>query len=124
VRSLTGVIDPAAVLLPIEGTPAPSSQRTEPVTGQDLRGTVTWLEEGTLLPTLQSYVLLSVSEGQGVRVGDQFAVVRKPVTGPEEQVVVLRVVRTSALGSTGIVVKQSGSDIAVGSVARRVARVP
>lgn len=124
VRSLSGAIDPSSALLPIEGAPAPSLQRTEPVSGQDVRSTITWLEEGTLLPTLQSYVLLSAVEGQGVRAGDQFAVVTKPLTGPEIQVAIVRIVRTSALGSTGIVVKQSGSEIAVGSVTRRVARVP
>ena len=92
--------------------------------GKDIESTVSWLEDSALLPSLQSYLVLSAGEAQGVKVGDEFALVDKTAKGPDERIAVARVVRTSSLGSSAIVIRQSRSEISVGSAARRIAKAP
>jgi hypothetical protein len=86
---------------------------------------VIWVESDALLPTLQSFVLLAATEHDGVKAGDEFALVKRSGLGAdaqEKQVAVVRVVRVTALGTTAIVIRQSDASIAVGSEARLIAR--
>lgn len=86
---------------------------------------VTWVDTG-LIPTLQSYVLLGSGEREGVKAGDEFALVTRQGLGPdapELRVALVRVVRVTAFGSSAIVVRQDAPTIAVGGAARLVARV-
>ncbi|MEO7359726.1 MAG: hypothetical protein ABI120_05315, partial [Gemmatimonadaceae bacterium] len=79
-----------------------------------------------LLPSLQSYLVLGAGEPQGVKIGDQFALVKRFGLGPdavEQRVAVVRVVRVTAFGSSAIVVRQEQPGIGVGSAARLIGRV-
>lgn len=126
VKSQSGVLEQGQRLFPLVGEPAPAL-RADSTTGGGLRTSVLWVEQRALLPTLQSYVLLSAGVPQGVKAGDEFALVRtrgSANTGEEERIAVVRVVRSDATGSTAIVVKQDRAEIATGVLARRVARLP
>ena len=86
---------------------------------------VIWVEGDALLPTLQSFVLLAATERDGVKPGDEFALVKRSGVGADSrelQIAIVRVVRVSAQGTTAIVVKQSDASIAVGSEARLIAK--
>ncbi len=124
VQRQSGVIEQGQALFAVEGTAAPAGQRAQAVTGSDVETTVTWIDEGTNQPTLQSYLLLAAGESQGVKAGDEFALLSRAATGPETRVAVVRVVRSGAMGSAVVVVGQSLPDIATGMVARRIARMP
>lgn len=123
VRSQSGVIEQGQALFPVEGSAAAIDARLEPVTGSDVMTTVSWTEP-SVIPTLQSYLVLGAGEAQGVKAGDQFALVRATAGTAEERIAVVRVVRTTAHGSSVVVVQQSHPEIAVGVTARRIARVP
>lgn len=126
VRSQTGVVSAGQRLIRAGlGPTAPVP--TQPSATGDIAGTVLWVENGALLPTLQSFVILSAGTAEGVKPGDQFALVRprgSVNTGEEERIAIVRVVRTGPGGSSAIVVKQERGEIATGVTVRRVARVP
>jgi hypothetical protein len=88
---------------------------------------VLWVEGDALLPSLQHFVLLGATRADGVRPGDEFALVRlrdSANRGAEQRIAIVRVVRADAHGSTAIVVKQDRAEIAPGVTARRVGRAP
>ncbi|MBL0172646.1 MAG: LysM peptidoglycan-binding domain-containing protein [Gemmatimonadaceae bacterium] len=124
VRSVTGIIEQGEALFPIEGAAAAVEQHAERVTGTDVETSVTWIDAGEVLPTLQSYVLLAAGQAQGVKAGEQFALVRRSATGGEERIADVRVVRVGATGSAAIVIRQSLPEIASGVKARRITRLP
>ena len=68
--------------------------------------------------------LLGAGEAQGVKAGDEFALVQKNAAGADERIALVRVVRSGALGSSAVVIGQSLPNIAAGVTARRIARVP
>lgn len=123
VRSQTGVIEQGQALFPSEGAAAAIDLRLELVSGADVSTTVSWTE-AAVIPSLQSYLVLGAGEAQGVKAGDQFALVRGTAGTAEERIAVVRVVRATAHGSAVVVVQQSRPEIAVGVTARRIARVP
>ncbi len=123
VRSQSGAIEQGQALLPLEGAAAPTV-RPEPVSGDEVSTTVTWVEPTSLMPSLQTYVLLAGGEAQGIKAGDEFALVRKGASGAEERVGVVRVVRSGVRGSSAVVIRQASADIAIGVAARRIARMP
>ena len=123
VRSQSGAIERGQLLVPVTGTPA-SAKAAEPIKGFDVETRVAWVDSTALMPTLQSYVLLAAGDGQGVKAGDEFALVRKVSGRADEHVGVVRVVRTSARGSSAMVIRQSSADIEIGITARRIARMP
>ena len=115
-------------LLYVDAAAYPMSEVVaEPTVGTDVKTRVLWVGDLALIPSLQSYVLLSAGHAQGVKAGDQFALVKRSGVGTaarEERVAVARVVRTGPDGSTAIIVRQSGADIASGEPAFRIARAP
>lgn len=126
VKSQSGLIEQGQALVPATGAAAPTAAPSA-AAGDQLRTEVSWVENGALLPTLQSYVLLSAGMGQGVKAGDEFALVKtrgSVNTGEEQRIAVVRVVRSDASGSTAIVTRQDRGEIATGVTARRVARLP
>jgi hypothetical protein len=126
VRSQSGIIEQGQLLQYAEGEPAAAGRATAS-SGDPVRTSVVWVEHGAALPTLQSFIMLDAGTGQGVRAGDEFALVRtrgSANTGEEERIAVVRVVRSSPTGSTAIVIKQDRAEIATGVVAKRVARLP
>lgn len=130
VQTQSGLLEQGQALLAVSGGPAPLAASGGPASaaaGDQLRTTVRWVENDALLPTLQSYILLSAGTVQGVQAGDEFALVKtrgSANTGEEQRIAVVRVVRSDASGSTAIVVKQDRGEIAPGVAARRVARFP
>ena len=83
---------------------------------------VTWVEQGALLPTLHSYLLLDSGVSGGVQAGDMFSLVRKQgsdTASQEMSIAMVRVVKAGANSSSAIVVKQQAGGIAPGIVARR-----
>jgi len=88
---------------------------------------VRFIQGEQLLPSLQTFLVLDATQSQGVQQGDEFWLVERIGTGDdarEHRIAVVRIVRTSSFGSTGIVIHQDREGIAVGASARRVARVP
>ncbi len=124
VRSESAVVEEGEALLVIEGAAAPIDQRATRGAGADVETVVAWLDAAELLPTLQSYLLLGAGEAQGVKAGDEFALVQKNAAGADERIALVRVVRSGALGSSAVVIGQSLPNIAAGVTARRIARVP
>ena len=128
VVQLAGAVQEGQRLVALEGTAmvnglevtAVSRASTAPETE------VVWVGGDGLLPSLQSYLVLGAGELQGVKVGDQFALVKRFGLGPdavEQRVAVVRVVRVTAFGSSAIVVRQDQPGIGVGSAARLIGRV-
>lgn len=120
----TGVIEQGQALFAVEGNAAPANQRPQAVASPDVETTVTWTPDASHQPRLQSYLLIAAGEAQGVKAGDEFALLSRPTTGPATQTALVRVVRTGAMGSAVVIIGQSGPDIATGMVARRIARMP
>ncbi len=123
VQSQTGAIEQDQRLLPVTGS-AGSAKAAQPIKGFDVETRVAWVDSSALMPSVQSYVLLAAGDAQGVKAGDEFALVHKASGGADERVGVVRVVRTSARGSSAIVIHQSSAEIGVGITARRIARAP
>lgn len=124
VRSQSGLIEQGHYVVGVTGEPA-SAVSSSAASADQLRTSVLWVENEALLPTLQSYLLLGSGTAQGVQAGDEFALVKargSANTGEEQRIAVVRVVRSDALGSTAIVVRQDRGEIAPGVIARRVAR--
>ena len=124
----SGRIEEGQQLVPLEGSGIINgvSAKAIPRSSTAPETEVTWVE-GALLPTLQSYVMLGSGEREGVKPGDEFALVTRQglgVDAPELRVAVVRVIRVTLFGSTAIVVRQDAPTIAVGGAARLVARVP
>jgi hypothetical protein len=121
----SGIIEEGQALVAFEGTAAAVGLQRTVVTDSPLRGTVRFVQGEQLLPSLQTYLMLDANQTQGVQQGDEFWLVERIGTGDdarERRIAVVRIVRTSPLGSTGIVIHQDRSGIAVGAAARRVAR--
>ncbi len=124
VRSESGVVEQDEALFPLEGAAAPAGHATESASSSDVETRVMWIDAAELLPTLQSYVLLAAGQAQGVKAGEQFALVRRSATGGEDRIAVVRVVRVGMTGSSAIVISQSLPEIASGVLARRIVRRP
>ncbi|MEO7521411.1 MAG: LysM peptidoglycan-binding domain-containing protein, partial [Gemmatimonas sp.] len=125
VKSQSGVIEQGQPLHPVEGEAASPLRAVGG--GDGLKSSVVWVDQESALPTLQSFLLLDAGTAQGVRAGDEFALMRvrgSANTGEEERIALVRVVRSGASGSTAIVIKQDRAEIAKGVIARRVARLP
>jgi hypothetical protein len=121
----SGIIVEGQSLVAFEGTPAPANVRPTVVANDPLMGQVRFIMGDQLLPSLQSYVVLDATESQGVQQGDEFWLVERFGTGAdarERRIAVVRIVRTSPHGSTGIITHQDRPGIAVGAAVRRVAR--
>jgi hypothetical protein len=81
-----------------------------------------------VLPSLQSYVILSVKAASGVRVGDQFTLIDDTIDpkhpAPPVPVAIAEVVKVTPYGLTAIVVDQEQPRIYAGMTARMSARAP
>ncbi len=96
----------------------------------DLTGNVVWIKDDAVLPTLQRYILLSATSRDGVKMGDQFTVVRSRdrtedgVAIPEQPVAIAQVVRVTEYGATAIVIEHQQPVLKTGLLARMTARMP
>jgi hypothetical protein len=124
VKAQTGVMAIGDGIFAIEGTAAPLVPAATALATSDLTTQVVWVETGTLIPSLQNFVMLKAGSSDGVSAGDEFELVAADKDADMTRVAVVRVVRTGAHGSAAVVVKQSRPDIAVGLTARRSAKTP
>src|SRR5688572_26876259 len=89
---------------------------------------VLYIANDPVLPSLQSYIILSSHAANGVRVGDQFTLIddtkdpRYP--GPAVPAAIAEVVRVTPQGVTAIIVDQEQPRIYEGMTARLSARAP
>lgn len=90
--------------------------------------TVMYIANEPVLPSLQSYIILSARTASGVRVGDQFTLMDDSVDprypAPAVPAAVAEVVRVTPLGLTAIVVDQEQPRIYQGMKAVLTARAP
>ena len=93
-------------------------------------GNVVWIKDDALLPTLQRYILLSATVRDGVKMGDQFTVIRSRdrtddgVVIPEQPIAIAQVVRVTEYGATAIIIQHEQPAIRTGLTARMTARMP
>jgi LysM domain len=111
-----------------EARPAPLMLGTE--------GKVLFIANNSVLPSLQSYVVIDVTAKDGAKVGDQYTlyVPRHKVlvkgrgdemaTVPEERVALGQVVKVTDRGTTLMLVDQQNPSVKVGTKARLTARMP
>lgn len=96
---------------------------------------VVYIPSNAVLPSVQSYVILSATSRDGVKMGDEFTLYRKrekaPLPGsdkevelPEEQIAVAQVVKVTDHGATAVILDQSQPAIKLGVNARLTARMP
>ena len=93
-------------------------------------GSVIWIKDDAILPTLQRYLMLSATSRDGVKMGDQFTVVRladrteSGVVIPEQSIAVVKVVRVTEYGATALVTAHTQPALKTGLLARMTARMP
>jgi LysM repeat protein len=117
-------------LLPLDAETAAPGERPSAVEAPP-SATVVWIPDEPVLPSLQQYVVLDASARAGVRVGDQFTLVRPreaqqpgALPLPEEEIAVAQVVRVTPYAATAIVVSQKHPAIRRGTRARVSAKMP
>jgi hypothetical protein len=111
-----------------EARPAPLMLGTE--------GRVVFIANNSVLPSVQSYVVIDVTAKDGAKIGDQYTlyVPRRQVlvkgrgdqmaTVPEERVALGQVVKVTDRGTTLILVDQQNPAVKLGTRARLTARMP
>jgi LysM repeat protein len=123
-----GVIPIDHFTLGNDARPAPLMLGTE--------GKVVFVSDNSVLPSVQSYVVIDVTAKDGAKIGDQYTlfVPRRQVlvkgrgdqmaTVPEERVALGQVVKVTDRGTTLILVDQQNPSVKVGTKARLTARMP
>jgi len=112
-------------LVSMESAPVNLPRPTAVAGGAGTR--VLWILGDPVLPSLQSYVVVAAA---GMRVGDQITFYRERRTTtdgvvlPETQIGVAQIVRSTALGSTALIIDQSYGAIEEGTAARVTAKMP
>jgi hypothetical protein len=99
-------------------------------------GKVVFISQKSVLPSVQSYVVIDVTAKDGAKIGDQYTlyVPRRKVlvkgrgdemaTVPEERVALGQVVKVTDRGTTLILVDQQNPSVKLGTKARLTARMP
>jgi hypothetical protein len=92
---------------------------------------VKWVYGEPVLPSVQNFVVLAVSSKNGVRMGDEFIIYKKPDKPEEGQpadpdilISKAQVVRSTAYGVTAVIIGQEQPAIKEGMAARVSARMP
>ena len=116
-------------LLPVAPQLPPRTSRASAIAnGPEMR--IAWVDGGSVLPTLQRYVVLDRGSAGGIRIGDQVTLFRgrrqtpEGITLPESEIAVAQVVRTSGSASTAMIIAQSQPEIGEGTQARVSAKMP
>jgi hypothetical protein len=111
-----------------DARPAPLMLGTE--------GKVVFISDHSVLPSVQTYVVIDVTAKDGAKVGDQYTlyVPRRSVlvkgrgdqmaTVPEERVALGQVVKVTDRGTTLMLVDQQNPSVKLGTKARLTARMP
>lgn len=107
----------------------------QPTTVRPVRGTyplsakLLWIQNHPKLPSLQAYVILGANEAQGITAGDQFTLFDDPPSAIQAKTApiasgVVKIVRVTPLGATGIIVDQTQPKIREGMPAHLTAKMP
>jgi LysM repeat protein len=111
-----------------DSRPAPLMLGTE--------GKVVFVGQNSVLPSIQSYVVLSVTAKDGAKIGDQYTLYEprrtilvkgrgdQTATVPEERIALGQVVKVTDHGTTLLLVDQQNPSVKVGTKARLTARMP
>lgn len=113
-------------LVPLESA-VPSTAMSPAPVSDGTTAHVLWVHENPVLPSMQSYVVLSSEAGPGVKVGDQFTLVDASVDethpAPPVPAAVAQVVRVTRYAVTALVVDHEQPTIRAGMPARLTARM-
>lgn len=117
------------LLLPLTTLPTVTgtAKATPVATGPQAK--VVWIMGDVQLPSLQRYLILDATDRDGVRLGDQFTLMKRATREgdtrlPSEDLAVTQVVRVTPFATTVIVIGQSDPAITEGTPARVTARLP
>jgi len=130
-----GNVEAGQGLIPIDHFNLSDDARPTPL-ALGPEGTVVFVPDGAVLPTIQSYVVLDITAKAGVKVGDQFTLFEprrtvlvkgrgeEKATLPEERIALGQVVKVTDHGTTLMLVDQQNPSVKVGMRARMTARMP
>jgi LysM repeat protein len=118
-------------LMPYDSTVLQLVARPQP-SSDTLVGRVRLIPGGSILPSIQNYVIVDVSSDDGVRIGDEFELYdrRHRIDGsggysqPDLPIAQAQVVRVTRYGTTLMITGQKHPKIEEGTFARRVATMP
>jgi hypothetical protein len=113
-------------LVPLEVTVPPSTMSATPVS-ENRNAHVLWVHENPVLPSMQSYVVLSREAGADIHVGDQFTLMDATVDerhpAPPVPAARAQVVRVTPYALTALVVDHDQPSIRAGMPATLTARM-
>ncbi|MGI8507912.1 MAG: LysM peptidoglycan-binding domain-containing protein [Gemmatimonadaceae bacterium] len=113
----------------------PAGQSFQPTTVRPVGGVypltakLLWIQNHPRLPSLQAYVILGANDAQGVAAGDQFTLFDDPPSAAQAGTApiasgVVKIVRVTPFGATGIIVDQTQPKIREGMPAHLTAKMP
>lgn len=127
VKQFSTITAGQAIVLPGQSF---ESTTTRPVAGSfPLTARLLWIKGSPRLPSVQSYVVLSADQAQGVRLGDQFTLFddgrfSDGSRAPLAATATVTIVRVTPFAATGMVVRQTQPEIRVGMPSRLTAKMP
>jgi len=115
-------------LVTMESVPSTETRPTAVTGGAETA--VLWVAGGTVLPSLQSYLVVAGGSASGLRAGDQVTLYRErqmTVDGivlPESEIAVAQIVRVTPQAASAMIIDQSYAAIQEGTRARVSAKMP
>ena len=125
-----GEVRMSQLLLPMSAVPTVTGTARAAAVETGPQARVMWVNNDATLPSLQHYLILDATERDGVKLGDQFTLMRRAqriegdIRLSAEDIAVAQVVRVTPYGSTAIVIGQEHPAITEGMHARVTARLP
>lgn len=116
-------------LIPLDSVAIPVGSQPVPLVAGP-QGKIVWIPNEPVIPSIQHYVVLDASSGDGVRLGDHFTILRRPRETdlhdrlPAEEIAIAQAVRVTRYATTAIIVGQRHAGIREGTNARVTARLP
>lgn len=116
-------------LIPLDTFFLPATARPSSVE-LGINAKVIWLQDKPVLPSLQRYLVLDAAAKDGVRLGDQFTILKRSHEDdrgeriPEIPIAVAQVVRVTPYGTTAIIIGHEQPAVKKGAAARVTAKMP
>jgi LysM repeat protein len=131
VDELFGEMNPGQRIVPLDTAGISSTAMPAPVS-DGRTASIQWVLASPVLPTMQSYAVLNLTQADGVHPGDEFLVYKprsaSATPGDPANVEVpigrAQAIRVTPYGTTAIVIAQDQPAINVGSVVRVSAKIP
>jgi LysM repeat protein len=131
VVKMFGPITEGQRLIPYDTSAAVVLGRAAPVENGSA-GKVRWIFKEPVLPSLQDYVVVDISNRDGVKTGDQIELYQprqranddRPLALPEVFIARAQVLRVTPFGTTAIILSQEQPKIQEGTSARVAAKMP